>query len=91
MTKYKLIKSCKILPQVRNIVSNAFLGKSAKLNDLARTLPRSIYEPEQFSGLIYRIHGSIVALIFASGKVIIAGAKTLEELNLAFFEIQQRI
>lgn len=35
------------------------------------------YEPEQFPGLIYRSHtGNATVLVFASGKVIIIGAKT---------------
>lgn len=87
---YNLIKPSKIIPQIQNIVSNTFLGKKVKLEKLARTLPRAIYEPDQFPGLIYRIHGSIVALIFASGKVVIVGATKFEELNSAFFEIQKR-
>ena len=90
LRNYKLIKSYTLEPKVQNIVANAFLGRSVSLDKLARTLPRSIYEPEQFPGLIYRIDRSLVALIFASGKVVIVGAKTLNELNSAFFDLLQR-
>jgi len=91
LRKYHLIKPCKIVPKIQNIVSIAFLGKKLNLNKLARTLPRVIYEPEQFAGLTYRIRDSLVALIFASGKVVMVGAKTINELNQALFELQERI
>ena len=91
LKQYKLINSYKIDPQIRNMVSSAFLGKTVSLNKLARTLPRSMYEPEQFPGLIYKIQNSVTALIFASGKIIVAGAKTFSELNNAFYEISNRI
>ena len=91
LKQHKLIKSFNLKPQIRNMVSSAFLGKTVSLNKLARTLPRSIYEPDQFAGLIYRIQDSVVALIFASGRTIIVGAKTYGEINNAFFEILHRI
>jgi len=91
LKQHKLIKSYKINPLIRNMVSSAFLGKTVSLNKLARTLPRSMYEPEQFPGLIYRIQDSVVALIFSSGKIVLVGAKTFSELNNAFFEILKRI
>ena len=50
-----------------------------------------MYEPEQFPGLIYRIQHSCVALLFASGKGVIVGAKSIEETNSAFFEIKTRV
>ena len=87
LKKYKLAKSVKITPQVRNIVSRFDLKRKLPIETLARTLPKSMYEPEQFPGLIYRIQDSCVALLFASGKGVIVGAKTIEEINSAFFEI----
>lgn len=91
LVQTKLILDVKLEPLVRNIVSSGDLGRKIKLETLVRILPRSIYEPTQFTGLIYRIFESIVALIFASGKVVIAGAKTIRELNNAFFDLRQRI
>ncbi len=91
LKKYHLIKSCTLEPMVRNIVASASLNKNFNLIKLAMRLPRCIYEPEQFPAAIYKIHESIVALIFASGKVIIVGTKTLTELNRAYFELQQLI
>jgi transcription initiation factor TFIID TATA-box-binding protein len=90
LQKYELSKSIKIIPQVRNLVSRFDLKKKMNIEELARSLPKSLYEPEQFPGLIYRLQDSCVILLFASGKGIIAGAKTIEEINLAFYEIKTR-
>lgn len=48
----------------------------------------STYEPELFPGLIYRmIKPKIVLLIFASGKIVLTGAKTRDDIELAFNQI----
>ena len=91
LKNYRLAKSTRITSQVRNIVSRFDLNKNLPIETLARTLPRSIYEPEQFPGLIYRIQDSCVALLFASGKGVIVGAKSIEETNSAFFDVRSRI
>ena len=88
LKNYGLAKNIKIISQTRNIVSRFDLGKSLPIENLARTLPKSIYEPEQFPGLIYRIQDSCVALLFASGKGVIAGARSIEETNSAFFDVE---
>ena len=62
---------------VQNIVSSINLRGRIHLEQAARTLPRSMYEPEQFPGLIYRmINPKTVILIFSSGKLVCVGAKT---------------
>ena len=46
----------------------------------ARILPRSMYEPEQFPGLIHRmLDPKTVILLFASGKLVCTGAKKESE------------
>jgi len=62
---------------VQNIVSSINLGGRVHLEKAARTLPRSMYEPEQFPGVIHRmVDPKTVILIFASGKLVCTGAKT---------------
>lgn len=90
LQKHKLARPVKITPQIRNIVSRFDLKKTLPIETLARTLPKCIYEPEQFPGLIYRIQESCVALIFASGKGVIVGTKSIKETNSAFFEVKMR-
>ena len=61
---------------IQNIVSSINLGGKIHLEKAARTLPRSLYEPEQFPGLIHRmLDPKTVILIFASGKLVCVGAK----------------
>jgi len=61
---------------VQNIVAAINLGGKIHLEQAARTLPRSMYEPEQFPGLIHRmVDPKTVILLFASGKLVCTGAK----------------
>ncbi len=62
---------------VQNIVSSINLGGKVHLEKAARTLPRSMYEPEQFPGLIHRmLDPKTVILVFSSGKLVCTGGKT---------------
>lgn len=46
------------------------------------------YEPELFPGVVYRMKSpKVVILIFVNGKVVITGAKSIEEINQAFTRI----
>ena len=61
---------------VQNIVAAINLGGKIHLEQAARTLPRSMYEPEQFPGLIHRmLDPKTVILLFSSGKLVCTGAK----------------
>jgi len=65
---------------VQNIVSSINLGGRVHLEKAARTLPRSMYEPEQFPGVIHRmLDPKTVILIFSSGKLVCTGAKTAKD------------
>ncbi|MGA2768232.1 MAG: TATA-box-binding protein [Candidatus Bathyarchaeia archaeon] len=86
--------------KIQNIVASASLGGRIELEE-ASTLGKTMYEPEQFPGLIYRMdEPKVVILIFASGNLVCTGAKkeqdvydavhklheSLEEQNLIFYE-----
>ena len=61
---------------IQNIVASINLGGKIHLEQAARKLPRSMYEPEQFPGLIHRmLDPKTVILLFASGKLVCTGAK----------------
>lgn len=67
---------------IQNIVATSNLGFEVDLEDLAQILEGTIYEPEQFPGLIYRMkEPEVVALIFSSGKIVCAGAKDESQLK----------
>lgn len=62
---------------IQNVVGCGSLGRSVDLERAVMTLKNSMYEPEQFPGLIYRMRDpKNVVLIFGSGKFVIVGAKS---------------
>ncbi len=76
--------------QIQNIVASANLNCCVDLEKAALTLENSMYEPEQFPGLIYRMsEPRVVLLIFSSGKMVITGAKREEEVSEAVENIQK--
>ena len=78
--------------QVQNIVASANLGVEVTLEKAAFLLPNSMYEPEQFPGLIHRMDNpKVVLLIFSSGKMVITGAKSEEEVYWAVKNIYLRL
>jgi transcription initiation factor TFIID TATA-box-binding protein len=98
-SKVKIKKDAVIT--VQNMVASINLGGKIHLEKAARTLARSMYEPEQFPGLIHRmVDPKTVILLFASGKLVCTGAKNesdvyrsvhnlhalLEEKNLMMYD-----
>ncbi|MBZ5702983.1 MAG: TATA-box-binding protein [Acidobacteriia bacterium] len=70
--------------KIQNIVASASLGGMIDLEKAAYTLGRTMYEPEQFPGLIYRMEiPKVVILLFASGKLVCTGAKKEEDVYTA--------
>jgi transcription initiation factor TFIID TATA-box-binding protein len=65
-------------------VASANLGGKVHLEEAARQLPKSMYEPEQFPGLIHRMADPKTAILrFASGKLVCTGAKKESEVYKA--------
>jgi transcription initiation factor TFIID TATA-box-binding protein len=62
--------------KIQNIVASVSLGGKVDLEQAVSKLVKTMYEPEQFPGLIYRMdEPKVVILIFASGKLVCTGAK----------------
>uniref|UniRef100_A0A6B2LKN4 TATA-box-binding protein n=1 Tax=Arcella intermedia TaxID=1963864 RepID=A0A6B2LKN4_9EUKA len=78
-TKFKEFK-------VQNIVASCDVRFPVRLEGLACTHDSfSSYEPELFPGLIYRmVDPKVVLLIFVSGKIVLTGAKEVDEIFEAF-------
>ncbi|PFH33258.1 TATA-box binding protein TBP2 [Besnoitia besnoiti] len=75
--------------KVENVVASADCGVPVRLEGLAFEHKEfSSYEPELFSGLVYRYNPTAslkaVLLVFVSGKVVITGCKNLSEVNHVF-------
>jgi len=74
------------LPEVviQNMVASAHLGGKADLEAAADILDNIMYEPEQFPGAVYRMaEPKVVILIFASGSMVITGAKSEAQVHEA--------
>jgi len=92
--KSKGIVSGKVRPriQIQNIVASANLGVEVHLEKAAYLLENSMYEPEQFPGLIYRLdEPRVVLLLFSSGKMVVTGAKKEEEVSKAVEKVFQNL
>ena len=79
---------------VTNMVCSYDLGTKINLNKVVMTLSlESIeYEPEQFPGLVYRISDpKVVALLFSSGKIILTGGKTMEDVERGIAFLEQKL
>jgi transcription initiation factor TFIID TATA-box-binding protein len=78
--------------QVQNIVAAAGLGGHIDLEKTTYSLKRTMYEPEQFPGLIYRMDDpKVVILIFASGKLVCTGAKKEAEVPRAITKLKETL
>ena len=91
LKKHKLARSKRIVPKVRNIVALLSTGMKIDIEKMARSIPRSIYEPETFAGVITRLPHIATCLVFSSGKIVITGANSESRLDEAVFEIIHRL
>ncbi len=72
------------------IVASAGLGGYIDLEKATYGLKKTMYEPEQFPGLIYRMdEPKVVILLFASGKLVCTGAKREIQVGIAVNKLQQ--
>ncbi len=78
--------------KIENIVVAVNLERELNLDKLAFQLEGSEYEPEQFPGLVYRIYDPKVAfLLFSSGRVVCAGAKSLDSVRKAVKKLRKKL
>jgi len=83
LSKAGLAASVEVRARIRNMVAVLDLGGPVSLEELAEKV-NCIYEPELFPGLMMKSNmPKATYLIFASGKVVIAGCRNLEELKQA--------
>ena len=78
--------------KIQNIVASANLAGLIDLERSAYSLGRTMYEPEQFPGLIYRMDvPKVVILLFASGKLVCTGAKQEEDVYEAVTKLHETL
>lgn len=70
--------------QVENVVASSDIGQELDLETLSEDLGATDYDPDNFPGLVYRMHDpKAAALIFRSGKVVCTGAKSVDDVTTA--------
>jgi len=92
LKRYNIVISKEPEITIQNVVASGNLHAEVNLEKVAYLLENSMYEPEQFPGLIYRMDDpKVVLLIFSSGKLVCTGAKKEDEVKQAVNKIYQRL
>lgn len=78
--------------KVENIVASVLLAEKLDLDVIVQSIEEAEYEPEQFPGLVYRLHNPKTAtLLFRSGAANCTGAKFLEEVKTSVKIISEKL
>ena len=78
--------------KVENIVASGNFHTPINLDLTSITLERTIYEPEVFPGLIYKVPvPKVCFLIFSSGKIICTGAKLEAKIRIAVRDLAVKL
>jgi len=91
LVQKKMIEDTVLTCTVRNIVATVDIGHAVPIDVLSTKIRGAIYDPETFPGMIVKGVRSGSCLVFASGKIVITGARSADELRTASFEIIQRL
>lgn len=91
LSKGGIVTSKRSKVRIDNIVASANLGRNVDLESVSK-MRRTMYEPEQFPALIYRMEDpKVVFLVFSTGKIVCVGAKTEKEVRRAVRGLFQEI
>jgi len=74
--------------KIENIMATVDSKMLLSLTKLAKVLPDSFYEPEVFSGLVFRLHEpKITFIIHTNGKICMMGNKCITEAQSAYTKL----
>jgi transcription initiation factor TFIID TATA-box-binding protein len=77
---------------VVNMVASVNLGGRIDLERATYMLDRTMFEPEQFPGLIYRMtEPKVVFLLFTSGKCVCTGARSEEDVYASVIKVHDQL
>jgi transcription initiation factor TFIID TATA-box-binding protein len=87
-----IVKQVELSPKIQNLVATADFKQQINLEELSEKT-RVIYEPEQFPGAILRIQEPFKTsiLVFASGKVVITGLKSSDQIEPTIKQLKELI
>ena len=86
----KIINNIQLIPETRNIVALIDMKQPLPIHRMVPLIHGAIYEPETFPGMILKRTKSSF-LIFASGKIVSTGTKSMEDLRVTSFEITNKL
>ena len=93
LVRNKLTGRVNLVCKVQNIVATLDLQRRFDVKKVISKLANYIYEPDNFPGIIYRSSRGTSCLLFTSGKVVgkvvVAGAKSENQLNDTAKEINK--
>jgi transcription initiation factor TFIID TATA-box-binding protein len=77
---------------VKNLVVQIYFKYRIDVDTTINILPRAIYEPEQFPGIIYRnVEPKAVVLLFVSGKSICVGTDNIDSAFNTIFQLRKML
>jgi len=91
LVRENMIQDTILTPKIRNIVATIDLKQKLPIENISSKIAGAMYDPETFPGLIMKGLHSCNFLIFASGKIVITGAKSMEEASSSLFELLQKL
>tara|TARA_B100000214_G_C23973890_1_gene631712 strand:+ start:1772 stop:2461 length:690 start_codon:yes stop_codon:yes gene_type:complete len=79
--------------EIQNVVASANAGFPIKLKDIADKFGLYVsFTPDLFPGLIFRsINPKLVFLIFRSGKIVITGARNVQDIKMTYESLYRNI
>ena len=72
--------------RICNIVATSNFGSPCNLHQLFESHRHNYiicYTPETFPGMKFHLRNNLVAIVFHTGKIVITGAKSMDEINFA--------
>ena len=70
--------------KIVNVVGSTNIGQKINLKQVTLALEGAEYNPKEFPGLVYRTKNpKAAALLFASGKMVCTGAKSIDDVHRA--------
>ena len=78
--------------KIENIVGKTRLGVKINLREIVKKIPQIEYNPESFPAATLKFENPKASiLIFSTGSMVCAGAKSFEEVKHAFHRIKQKL
>jgi len=77
---------------IENIIASATISEDLDLQNIINILPNCEYNPNQFSGVIYRPEKPpVVVLLFDTGKIMVTAAKSVDDVENSIKMVEKQL